>query len=67
MRGDFTLPAWSDDGRSIAVVERKENGLALEAFVGSVAAVQKVGACAPEEAVIARSLGLLGVEAPDSM
>ena len=26
MRGDFTLPAWSDDGRSIAVVERKDNG-----------------------------------------
>jgi hypothetical protein len=26
MRGNFTLPAWSDDGRSIAVVERKDGG-----------------------------------------
>jgi hypothetical protein len=26
MRGDFSLPAWSDDGRSIAVAERKEAG-----------------------------------------
>lgn len=26
MRGDFTLPAWSDDGRSIAVAERKDGG-----------------------------------------
>jgi hypothetical protein len=26
MRGDFTLPAWSDDGRSIAVAERKDAG-----------------------------------------
>ena len=25
-RGSFTLPAWSDDGRSLAIVERKENG-----------------------------------------
>jgi hypothetical protein len=26
MRGDFTLPAWSDDGRTIAVAERKDSG-----------------------------------------
>jgi hypothetical protein len=26
MRGDFTLPAWSDDGRSIAIAERKDGG-----------------------------------------
>jgi hypothetical protein len=26
MRGDFSLPAWSEDGRSIAVAERKEGG-----------------------------------------
>ena len=26
MRGDFTLPAWSEDGGSIAIVERKDNG-----------------------------------------
>ena len=26
MRGDFTLPAWSDDGRAIAVAERKDRG-----------------------------------------
>ena len=26
IRGDFTLPAWSPDGRSIAVAERKDGG-----------------------------------------
>ena len=26
MSGDFTLPAWSDDGKSIAVAERKDGG-----------------------------------------
>jgi hypothetical protein len=26
MRGDFTLPAWSDDGHAIAVAERKDRG-----------------------------------------
>jgi hypothetical protein len=26
MRGSFTLPAWSDDGRLIAVAERKDDG-----------------------------------------
>jgi hypothetical protein len=26
LKGDFTLPAWSDDGRSIAVAERKDGG-----------------------------------------
>ena len=26
MRGDFTLPAWSDDGRAIAIAERKDGG-----------------------------------------
>jgi hypothetical protein len=26
LRGDFTLPAWSDDGRAIAVAEKKEGG-----------------------------------------
>jgi hypothetical protein len=26
MRGNFTLPAWSDDGRAIAVAERKDGG-----------------------------------------
>ena len=25
-KGSFTLPAWSEDGRSIAIVERKNNG-----------------------------------------
>ena len=33
----------------------EENGLALEAFVGSVAAVQEVGAAAPEKVIVARS------------
>jgi hypothetical protein len=26
LKGDFTLPAWSDDGRSIAVAEKKDGG-----------------------------------------
>src|SRR4029453_2486485 len=26
MRGDFTLPAWSEDGRMIAIAERKDGG-----------------------------------------
>jgi hypothetical protein len=26
LKGDFTLPAWSDDGRSIAVADRKDGG-----------------------------------------
>lgn len=26
LNGDFTLPAWSDDGRTIAVAERKDGG-----------------------------------------
>ena len=26
LKGDFTLPAWSDDGRTIAVAERKDAG-----------------------------------------
>ena len=29
-RGSFTLPAWSEDGRSIAIVERKRNGARWE-------------------------------------
>lgn len=30
LRGNFTLPAWSDDGRLIAVVERKDGGAKWE-------------------------------------
>ena len=26
LKGDFTLPAWSDDGRAIAIAERKDGG-----------------------------------------
>jgi hypothetical protein len=26
LKADFTLPAWSDDGKAIAVAERKDNG-----------------------------------------
>ena len=26
LKGEFTLPAWSDDGKAIAVAERKDNG-----------------------------------------
>jgi hypothetical protein len=33
MRGDFTLPAWSDDGRSIAIAERKDGGRRWEISV----------------------------------
>lgn len=33
MRGDFTLPAWSEDGRMIAVAERKNGGRKWEISV----------------------------------
>jgi hypothetical protein len=33
MRGDFTLPAWSPDGRTIAVAERKDGGRRWEISV----------------------------------
>jgi hypothetical protein len=33
LRGDFTLPAWSDDGRIIAVAERKDGGRRWEVSV----------------------------------
>jgi hypothetical protein len=33
LRGDFTLPAWSPDGRTIAVAERKDEGRRWEIFV----------------------------------
>jgi hypothetical protein len=33
MSGDFTLPAWSDDGRAIAVAERKDGGRRWEISV----------------------------------
>ncbi|HSC27887.1 MAG TPA: hypothetical protein VLD67_11465 [Vicinamibacterales bacterium] len=33
MRGDFTLPAWSDDGRAIAIAERKDGGRRWEVSV----------------------------------
>jgi hypothetical protein len=26
LRGEFTLPAWSEDGRTLAIAERKDNG-----------------------------------------
>lgn len=32
-RGDFTLPAWSGDGRLVAVAERKDNGRRWEVSV----------------------------------
>lgn len=33
MKGNFSLPAWSDDGRTIAVAERKEGGRRWEISV----------------------------------
>jgi hypothetical protein len=33
MRGNFTLPAWSDDGRAIAVAEKKDGGRRWEVSV----------------------------------
>jgi hypothetical protein len=33
MNGSFTLPAWSDDGRSIAIAERKDGGRRWEISV----------------------------------
>lgn len=36
LKGNFTLPAWSDDGRLIAVAERKSNGKRWEISVVTV-------------------------------
>ena len=36
LKGNFTLPAWSDDGRTIAVAERKNNGRRWEISVVTV-------------------------------
>jgi hypothetical protein len=36
LRGSFTLPAWSDDGRMIAVAERKNNGKKWEISVVTI-------------------------------
>lgn len=36
LKGSFTLPAWSDDGRMIAVAERKDNGRRWEISVVTV-------------------------------
>jgi hypothetical protein len=33
LKGDFTLPAWSDDGKAIAVAEKKEGGRRWEISV----------------------------------
>jgi hypothetical protein len=33
LRGDYTLPAWSDDGRAIAIAERKDGGRRWEISV----------------------------------
>jgi Tol biopolymer transport system component len=30
LKGNFLLPAWSDDGRIIAVAEKKNNGMKWE-------------------------------------
>ena len=38
LNGNFTLPAWSDDGRLIAVAERKNNGRKWEISVVTVPA-----------------------------
>ena len=36
LRGDFTLPAWSDDGSMIAIAERRNNGKRWEISVVTV-------------------------------
>lgn len=36
LKGNFTLPAWSDDGKLIAVAERKDNGKRWEISVVTV-------------------------------
>jgi len=36
LRGDFTLPAWSDDGTQIAVAERRNNGKRWEISVVTI-------------------------------
>jgi len=33
LKGDFTLPAWSDDGRTIAVAEKKDSGRRWDLFL----------------------------------
>jgi hypothetical protein len=33
VKGNFTLPAWSDDGKAIAVAERKDNGRTWEVSI----------------------------------
>jgi hypothetical protein len=33
LKGNYTLPAWSDDGRSIAVAERKDGGKTWEVWI----------------------------------
>jgi hypothetical protein len=33
LKGNFTLPAWSDDGRAIAVAEKKDGGRRWDLFV----------------------------------
>jgi hypothetical protein len=33
MRGDFLLPAWSEDGRMVAIAERKEGGRRWEVSI----------------------------------
>lgn len=39
LRGDFTLPAWSPDGRTIAVAERKDGGKRWEVYVVHLPAI----------------------------
>jgi hypothetical protein len=36
LKGSFTLPAWSEDGRLIAVAERKDNGRTWEVSIVTV-------------------------------
>ena len=38
LKGNFTLPAWSDDGRIIAVAEKKNNGMKWEISIVHVPA-----------------------------
>jgi hypothetical protein len=33
MKGDFTLPAWSEDGRIIAIAEKKDGGRRWEVSI----------------------------------
>ena len=47
LKGDFTLPAWSDDGKAIAVAEKKDGGrrwdISVVPAAGDLAVAEMIG------------------------